>query len=293
MPRIIVPEHRVRSEEIVPGIFLESFYPGGKDGPEGEVLLPTPGGQGWTENILLGEPSDGFQLMWPDIRLPANQYWPLHWHDCWTAVIIIQGQCLIGDWWMQEGDLFITEPSLEYGPLVAGPRGVRLFEIFAKADLALGGYGPEYRDHPTLQGTMKNFMERSVLNRRNEGRMTLACDGVPGAYKSRLAPGRVWDLGSNDDRGRGVLQDTRLALDDVIGAHRYGDWHMIAVLSGSLQVGGRTLLSDDILRIAPNCQVPEIRAGGEGAHLLEGARTAAGSRPLFERGATALQSTPV
>jgi hypothetical protein len=290
MQRVIVPVNRSHSEELSPGVFLESFYPGGKDGPQGEVLLATPGGQGWTENILLGDESDGFQLMWPDIRLPANQYWPLHWHDCWTAVIIVEGQCLIGDWWMEEGDVFITKPSLEYGPLVVGPRGCRLFEIFAKAHLAAGGYAPEYHDHPTLQGTAKVFAERSPLNRRNDGRMTLPSDGIDGAYKSRLSPGAQWILGESDDSERGMLKYTCLAPGETIGAHHYDDWHIIAVREGTLQIAGRTLGRDDILRVAPGKAVPEIKAGDQGAHLLEGARTAGELAPQSASGSAALET---
>lgn len=276
MQRVIVPANRCYSEEIAPGVFVERFYPGGKDGPNGECLYLTPGGQGWTENVYLGGEEDDFQLMWPDIRLPANQYWPLHWHDCWTAVVVVEGQMLIGDWWLETGDVFITRPRLEYGPLVVGPRGVRLFEIFGQAHLALGGYSPEYKDHPTLQGTMKNFFPRSEENRRNDGRMILPCDGVDGAWKSRVSPGAQWNLGEADDPLRGILQDTRLVPGERIAPHSYGDWHIIAVMEGELQVAGRTLVRDGFLRIAPDSVVPEIRAGAAGATLFEGARTSHG-----------------
>lgn len=277
MQRVIVPNGRCYSEEIVDGVFWERFYPGGKDGPNGEVLFETPGGQTWTDYVLLGNPNDEFQLMWPDVRLAANQLWPLHWHDTWTFVLIVEGICCIGDWWMQPGDIFITRPSLEYGPLVAGPRGCRLFEIFAEAHLAPGGYSTEFRDHPTLQGTQgKVFMERSALNRRNDGRSTLPCDGIEGAFKSRLSPGAHWDLGENGDPKRGILKDTRLMPGEKIAACLYDDWHLIAVMGGSLKVAGRTLQKDDFLRLSPHSPVPAIEAGANGAQLLEVARTSVG-----------------
>jgi hypothetical protein len=276
MKRVIMPTNRCHSEEIASGVFLERFYPGGKDGPNGECLFPTNGGQGWTENIYLGTEDDDFQLMWPDIRLPANQYWPLHWHDCWTAVVVLEGQMLIGDWWMGPGDVYITRPSLEYGPLVVGPRGVRLFEIFGKAHLALGGYSPEYKDHPTLQGTMKNFYPRSAENSRNDGRMVLPSEGIDGAWKSRVTPGAQWDLGEPGDPERGILKDTRLVPGATIAPHTYQDWHLLAVMSGELQVAGRTIGKDGFLRVAPHGVVPELRAGPDGAILFEGARTAMG-----------------
>lgn len=276
MQRVIVPSGRCYSEEIAPGVFWEKLYPGGKDGPNGEVLFNTPGGQGWTDSILLGDPQADFQMLWPDIRLAANQYWPLHWHDCWTAVIVVEGTCLIGDWWMQPGDIFITRPGLEYGPLVIGPRGCRLFEIFSNAALSPGGYAPEYSDHPTLQGTQRPFFERSILNRRNNSRMTLPCDNIEGAWKSRLSYGGKWDLGEKDDPNRGILNDTWLTPGEVIPAHTYGDWHMLVVMEGTLEVAGRPLGRDDFLRIAPDSPVAAIQAGAKGARLLEGSRTSHG-----------------
>ena len=88
--------------------------------------------------------------------MPPNQYWPLHWHDSWIAIVVLDGSCLVGDWWMQPGDVLVSGASVEYGPLVNGPKGCQLFEIFAREVGALGGYASEYHDHPTLHaaGTM-------------------------------------------------------------------------------------------------------------------------------------------
>lgn len=276
MQRVIVPSRRCYSEEVAPGVHLEKFYPGGTSGPNGECLYETPGGQGWTDYVMLGDDADQFQMLWPDIRLAINQYWPLHWHDCWTAVIILEGMCLMGDWWMQPGDVFITKPGLEYGPLVIGPRGCRLFEIFSDAAKSSGGYSPEYRDHPTLAGSARPFSDRSELNKRNDGRMTLPCDGIEGAWKSRVSPGAQWDLGEAGDPMRGMLCDTTLVPGEVIPAHTYGDWHMLVVMEGTMQFQGRTLEKDDFLRVAPGSLVGEITAGTGGARLLEGARTSHG-----------------
>jgi hypothetical protein len=255
-------------------VLLQRFYPGGKDGPNGECLFNTPGGQGWTEPLFLGDRHDAFQMLVPDIRLPANQFWPLHWHDCWTAVLVLEGQCLISDWWMQPGDVFIAEPAIEYGPLVIGPKGCRLFEIFAKAHLAPGGYAPEYRDHPTLQGTHAVFLERSPLNKRNEGHQALPSDAVKGFTRARLFAGACWDLGDSADPQRGILKDSRLASKKRRPAQRYEDWHALLVLAGSLQVADRTLGSDDYLLISPNTRVEPMQAGAQGAQLLELSRTA-------------------
>lgn len=70
LKRTITTERRYRSTELSPGIFFESFYPGGLSGPNNELLMPTPGGQSWTDLLLLGTKEDAFQFMLPDIRMP-------------------------------------------------------------------------------------------------------------------------------------------------------------------------------------------------------------------------------
>lgn len=277
MSRVITAQTRFHSEEISPGVRLERFHPGGRFGPNNEVKLATPGGQGWSEMVLLGGPSDPFMMMLPDIRMPPNQFWPLHWHDCWTVVLVVEGNCLVGDWWMEPGDVFITVPSLEYGPLVSGPEGVRLFEIFAQAHLAPGGYSPEYRDHPTLQGGQHVFQDRSPLNIRNEGRQILPLDGVPGVWKTKMTAGATWDLGEAGDPERGIMKDTRLEAGERIPAHSYDDWHGLFVLDGSIRIGDRTLGKDEYLLIQPNSEVGEIVGEAGGAQLLELSRTARGA----------------
>ena len=281
MPRTIVPTNRYYSEQISSGVSLERFYPGGKDGPNREVLSNTPGGQVWSDIIMLGDQSDSFQLSVPDIRLPANQIWPLHWHDCWVGIVVLEGQCLIGDWWMQPGDVLVTGASIEYGPLVIGPRGCRMFEIFAKLHLHAGGYAPEYRDHPTLQGTVVpfHFAERSAVNRRNEGRQTLPIIDEPGFIKGHLSAGVQWDLGESADPERGVMKAMRLSPKEQLTACRYDDWHALFVLDGALHIAGRTLGKDDFLLIRPNSAVEKIEAGIDGTQVLEVSRTARGIAP--------------
>jgi hypothetical protein len=154
-----------------------------------------------------------------------------------------------------------------------------MFEIFAKLHLQAGGYGLEYRDHPTLQGTVLpfNFTERSAINRRNEGKSTLPLDGVKGITKSLLAPGNRWDLGEPNDPDRGVMSASRLEPGVRSPAHQYGDWHSILVLDGSMRIGDDTLGRDDLLLIRPNSPVGMIEAGPDGAKILDISRTARGS----------------
>jgi hypothetical protein len=259
---------------------LRQLHPGGKDGPNGEVHLDLPGGQAWSEHVPVGDPADPFQMLVPDIRMPANQLWPLHWHDCWTVVLVLEGQCLVGDWRMGPLDVFITEPSIEYGPLLNGPQGCRLLEIFARAHLAAGGYSPEWRDHPTLQGGQHVFKERSALNRRNVGRQILPLRGVPGTWCERFEPGREWDLGAPDDPDRGFMCATRLAPGEAIEPHSYGDWRCMLVLDGAMEIAGRRIEKDGCVVVRPQARVGRLTAGAAGVQLLELARTARGKDRL-------------
>ncbi|MBU6266657.1 MAG: hypothetical protein KGN34_03890 [Sphingomonadales bacterium] len=263
-------------QQLAPGITLDRLQPGGRDGPQGEVKSLWPGGRVWTDMFHLGTAADDFIMTVPDIRLPANQYWPLHWHDCWIAVVVLEGTCLIGDWWMEPGDVMITTPGLEYGPLVIGPDGCQMFEVFAQLHLSGGGYSPEYRDHPTLAGGQHVFADRSGANLRNQGRMSLPCDGVEGLTKTRLAPGMVWDLGEPDDPQRGVMGCTALAAGERWAAHHYDDWHALFVMRGSVTVGGQALAAGGVLTAQPGARVPELVADADGAELFEAARTSRG-----------------
>jgi hypothetical protein len=267
-------------ERIGEGLWLDRLQPGGRFGPGREVLNPLQGGQVWTDMFHLGSEGAPFVMTVPDIRLPANQIWPLHWHDCWIAVVILEGSCMIGDWEMHEGDLLISAAELEYGPLVIGPDGCQMFEVFAQLHLSPGGYSPEYRDHPTLRGGQHAFRERSPLNRRNDGRSSLPIDGVEGLIKGRLEPGARWDLGSPDDPERGVMGYTGLAAGETIPVHGYGDWHGLFVMQGGAMLGGRSLAKGDVILAAPNVRLDAITAGPDGAELFEVARTARGMERL-------------
>lgn len=277
--RVIVPQ-KYLSEEILPGVVFEQFHPGGINGPNDEVLMETPGGQTFSEQVHLGTSDNDFELGISHIRMPANQVWPIHWHDCWTVVLCLEGTCMVGDWWMRRGDLLIVDPELEYGPLVSGPAGSRLFEIFTQAHLAPGGYAPEYHDHLTLQTlTHTVFKERLSQNQGNTGNQGLSCDNHPGLQKSHVSAGELWNLGDPGDPDRAVMKATRLAPNEQSGKHQYGDWHFVMVVEGSISVAGKTLGLDDYLVIRPDSPL-EFQAGPDGATLLEAARTSRGAEPI-------------
>lgn len=272
--RSLVPEKPYRVTEIAPGVSLRRLYPGGKAGPDGIVSNPIPGGQTWSENFMLGGADDAVIMLVPDIRMPPNQLWPLHWHDCWTVVVVLEGGCQIGDWYMQPHDVFIAAPGIEYGPLLIGPQGCRLLEIFADVALSPGGYAPEYRDHPTLRGGNHVFKPREGINLRNEGHSSLALDGAEGMWQSRLAPGWQWDLGDADDPDRGAVRNTVLRPGETIPARARGDAWGALVLAGSATCAGHDLALDDVLIASRGTPVPDLIAGPDGVHLLEHCRSA-------------------
>jgi hypothetical protein len=270
----MVPSEKFHVEQIAPGVSLRRLYPGGMAGPNGEARNDIPGGQTWSEIVMLGTEQDDFIMGIPDIRMPPNQLWPMHWHDCWTVVVVIEGKCQIGDWYMDVGDVFVAAPSMEYGPLLIGTMGCRLLEIFGDLALSPGGYGPEYRDHPTLRGGNHVFKPREGINTRNEGHSALTLEGTEGMVKARLEPGWQCDLGEPGDPDRGIVRFTRLAPGETIPARRRADWYCGLVLGGSAEVAGRPLVRDDALVGERDAMLPELVAGKDGAEILEHFRTA-------------------
>src|ERR1700712_4153694 len=84
------------NDELAPGVRLQAMQPGGRKGPNDSVLRTVPGGAVWTQSFGLGDENDDFTMSIPDIRMPPNQIWPLHWHDCWIAVVVVDGSCIAG-----------------------------------------------------------------------------------------------------------------------------------------------------------------------------------------------------
>lgn len=271
--RSIVPKEHFHVQQLAPGVMLRRLHPGGMIGPNAETRYDIPGGQTWSEAVMLGTPEDDFIMCIPEIRMPPNQLYPLHWHDCWTAVALIEGKCTIGDWHMTTGDVFISAPSIEYGPLQAGPAGCRVLEIFADLALSPGGYSPEYRDHPTMQGGNHVFKPREGINQRNEGHSTLPVDGASGMWKTRLEPGWHWDLGDPDDPDRSIVKDMRLKPGEAVEPRTRDDWYAGLVLHGSMEIEGVTFERDDVLVVERGARVPRIISGPNGVQVLEHFRT--------------------
>jgi hypothetical protein len=278
MPVSLFTENR--SELLAPGVVRSRLEPGGRDGPDGVVRdSDQMGGGCWTQIFSLGRPEDEWRYLIPDIRMAANQIWPLHWHDCWTAVVLLDGSLLLGDWQMKPRDVLIAEPGVEYGPLLIGPRGCQLLEVFARDILSPGGYGDEYRDHPTLQYVKglesTNFVSRPPASPQNGARQVVPVDDTPGLDKGVLDGHAYWDLGEADDPGRGAMFDRKCPAGARLASRAVDDWRGFLVMDGSVTVGDRELGANDVLLVEPYAEVPPLTVGAYGVHLLEFARTAA------------------
>jgi hypothetical protein len=271
----------VPAEMLAPGVTRSRLEPGGKDGP-GNIVRDSeqPGGCTWSEMWFLGTIEDEWRMLIPDIRMAANQVWPLHWHDCWTAVVVLDGTLLMGDWWMERGDVLIAEPGVEYGLLLNGPKGCELLEVFARDILSPGGYGDEYRDHPTLEYLKgletTDFFPRPPALVENGRRQVVPVDGTPGLHKGRLDGNAYWDLGASDDPERGIVFDRKVGAGATLPPVAVSDWRATLVLDGSMTVGDAAFVANDILVVEPDAKVGAVTAGDGGVHLLELARTAAG-----------------
>ena len=66
------------------------------------------------------------------VRMEPHQRAPRHAHAGWTMNVVLAGGCLMGEHPMKSGDVLICEPGIQYGPIVPGPEGVTLLEIFDK-----------------------------------------------------------------------------------------------------------------------------------------------------------------
>lgn len=229
---------------------------------------------------MLGDVSDAFQLLLSDIRNPGFQSYPPLWYDCWSASILLDGECAIGDWMMTPGDVAIIAPGVEYGPIQAGPSGAQTLKVVARLHMGKGCFGLEHRDHPMLAGTTATFMERPPHNRHNEGRAMVPVDGLDGLVRGRLAPGAAWDLGEPGDPERGQLRYVVLAPGETLQPRRFHDWSALVMLGGGMQLGSQQLVRQDILTLAPGSRLDAVQAGPDGMELLEVLRTAPGPGPL-------------
>jgi hypothetical protein len=260
--------------------------PGGASGPDNCVIGSQElGGGNWAESWTIGSETDPWYMFTTEVRMAPNQYFPPHWHGSWIAVVVWDGAILFGDWWMKPGDILVSPANAEYGPLLNGPNGCQLFEVFASNIGWEAVYAPEYHDHPMIAHFYKNNPDPPILHERypgsekNKGNQITPLKEIPGMVTGHFDGTGRWDLGDANDPSRGVIFETKLSPSESRPAHSYADWHAFMVWDGALLIGDQKLTKDDILVIEPNSEVPALQAGSEGTHLIEMARTAAGEDP--------------
>ena len=80
---------------------------------------------------VLGDEADESAPVIELLRLPPGYVLSRHHHSSNRFEIVIQGSVTIGDTTLRAGDVFITAPGEDYGPLMAGPDGVFCVEMFS------------------------------------------------------------------------------------------------------------------------------------------------------------------
>ena len=299
MPVTEQPQSSQHADAVGPGqVNFRRLQSGGRNGPNGEVLREAPGGQVWSDQWVIGAPDSEFQFIVPDIRMPANQFWPQHWHDEWIAVVVLDGTVMLGDWWMKRGDIVVSPENAEYGPLLMGPSGCQLLETFSRSRVG-GGYAEEFRDHPTLSTREKIifamapdmleascgdyvrtgnvFGPRPAGSEQNAGKAVIPNDTVKGLQLGSLSgSGQLWNIGEPDDPLRGAMLDTGYSAGQIVPQHRHRDARWVLVMDGSMRVGDQEVARDDILLIEGDVEVPAFTPGPDGVQLLEFVRTIAG-----------------
>lgn len=66
--------------------------------------------------------------------MPPGYVLSRHSHTTHRFKIVIQGSVTIGEETITSGDVFVTEPNEEYGPLTTGPDGCFSVEMFSSPD---------------------------------------------------------------------------------------------------------------------------------------------------------------
>lgn len=98
------------------------------------------------------------------VRLEPGDVAPRHAHGGWTVNVVVAGSCHIGDFpdmEMKPGSVLTSAPNVQYGPVIPGPQGVTLYEIFD----SLEGRPPIWDDpdEPFSAGYAKWLEEQGLV----------------------------------------------------------------------------------------------------------------------------------
>jgi hypothetical protein len=85
-------------------------------------------------SLVVGDPADPSAARFTHARMEPDgppRLW--HAHDDWTVSIVLEGSIEVEGVQLTAGQLVLVEPGVPYGPLIPGPQGATVLEIFATA----------------------------------------------------------------------------------------------------------------------------------------------------------------
>jgi anti-sigma factor ChrR (cupin superfamily) len=112
--------------------------------------------------FVMGEPKDNAPTV-VALRMAPNWVLPRHARDCYRFEVAVQGTLDVGERVLKVGDVMVSEPTIFYGPRVAGPEGCTTFEIFsnyaASHEAILDLAGSRVKFDVSKPGEFKRMME--------------------------------------------------------------------------------------------------------------------------------------
>jgi hypothetical protein len=114
---------------------------------------------------VLGDEANEAAAVIELLRMPPGYVLSRHHHSTWRFEILLQGSVTIGELTLRPGDIFITRPDEDYGPLTAGPDGVTSLEMFSASD----GVDATF-DMSTVDDERLDLMRRAARALKAQGR---------------------------------------------------------------------------------------------------------------------------
>jgi len=108
-----------------------------------QIVLPwekvdwlNPGAGVYFKLFRIGEGESEEQAGMLVVEIPPHFEIPEHHHRVWHQEIILAGEAEVGGDVLRPGDMRIVPAGAVYGPVIAGPAGCRLVEIFERSGRA-------------------------------------------------------------------------------------------------------------------------------------------------------------
>ena len=99
--------------------------------------------------------------------------------------------------------------------------------------------------------------------------------------ESPVGDAGFWQLGDAQDAERPGFMHVRWGPNEGAPEHRHASWTANVVLRGRLEIGGETYEAGAVCVIEPDVWYGPLRAGPEGAEILEIHATLPGVEPLW------------